>query len=64
MTLALHGKEEPCPPFWRVALLAVLVAPLFWVEIAALTSQKALAEFRNAEPIAPEGRLPDGRSES
>jgi hypothetical protein len=52
ITVSIGGKEIANPPFWKLLVTVMLFFPLLWVFIAALRSQKALEEFRTAEPVA------------
>ena len=45
-TLDLGTTEIANPPFWQVLVAVGAIAPLLWMAIAALTSQKAREEFR------------------
>ena len=44
-TLTLGKTEITNPPFWQVLVTFGVIAPLLWIAIAALTSQKAKEEF-------------------
>lgn len=48
--VTIAGREISNPPFWRLLVAVVLILPIFWVSIAALTSRRALEEFKGAEP--------------
>ena len=52
ITVSIGGKEIANPPFWKLLVTVILFFPLLWVCIVALRSQKALDEFRTAEPVA------------
>ena len=45
-TLSIGTTEIANPPFWQVLVAVGALAPLLWMAIAALTSQKAKEEFR------------------
>ena len=45
-TLTIGATEITNPPFWQVLVAVGAIAPLLWMAIAALTSQKAKEEFR------------------
>jgi hypothetical protein len=44
-TLDMGTTEIANPPFWQVLVAVGAIAPLLWMAIAALTSQKAREEF-------------------
>ena len=43
--LSIGGREIVDPPFWKLVAAWVLVVPLFWASVAALTCRKAREEF-------------------
>jgi hypothetical protein len=43
--LTISKIEITNPPFWQVLVTFGVIAPLLWIAIAALTSQKAKEEF-------------------
>ena len=47
-TLDIGKTEITNPPFWQVLVTFGAIAPLLWIAIAALTSQKAKEEFTAA----------------
>ena len=52
-TLDIDKIEITNPPFWQVLVTFGAIAPLLWIAIAALTSQKAKEEFTAAALSAP-----------
>ena len=58
LIIKIGDKEIANAPFWKLLVAEILLFPILWICIAALRSQKALEEFKVAEPVAPLDRGP------